>query len=100
MSDTSHSYMTYISWLNEVHSRLTSYAEYRDNKGKMKDVDLMNNLNNMRTKLVDEIPFYIKFDDGYEKWCRHVQNEFANVLTSHVLFMAARIKIKNISINK
>ena len=31
MSDTSHSYMTYLDWLDDVYARVTSYEQYRKN---------------------------------------------------------------------
>lgn len=99
MSDTSHSYMTYLDWLNDVYARVTSYEQYRKNNGPLIDTNFGYKLSNVYEKLVKEIPFYIKFDDGYDLWCRHVQNEFTSALTSHIMFVAASMKIKKVESN-
>ena len=98
MTDTSRSYMTYYAWLDDIYARLSFYEQYRQNNSSVKDGYLSDKLSKMRAKLLDEIPFYIKLDDGYDLWCKHVQNEFAEILTGHILFMAASQKIQNVKI--
>lgn len=97
MTDTSRSYMTYLAWLDEMCTRVSLYAKYRKDSALVEDDLLDNKLLQTHEKLSKEIPDYMKLDDGYEQWCQHVQNEFANILTSHIMYLATSLKIRNLT---
>ncbi|MCR4917440.1 MAG: hypothetical protein K5912_00660 [Alphaproteobacteria bacterium] len=97
MTDAANTYKVYIAWLDEMYARVSLYAEYRKDSTLAEDDLLDNKLSLAYEKLSKEIPEYMNLDNGYKQWCQHVQNEFANILTSHIMYLATSLKIRNLT---